>query len=56
MVAELKQQGDSVGGVVSCVIHNVPAGLSEPSFGKLEAKFMDRPLEALRYPDVAIFE
>ncbi len=38
LVAELKEIGDSVGGVVSCVIRNVPAGLGEPTFEKLEAK------------------
>jgi chorismate synthase len=38
LVAELKEQGDSVGGVVSCVIRNVPAGLGEPTYEKLEAK------------------
>lgn len=34
----LKEAGDSVGGVVSCVCKNVPAGLGEPVFDKLEAK------------------
>ncbi|HAR68067.1 MAG TPA: chorismate synthase [Lentisphaeria bacterium] len=29
---------DSIGGVVSCVCRNVPAGLGEPVFDKLEAK------------------
>ncbi len=38
MVAELKEQGDSAGGVISCVIRNVPVGLGEPTFEKLEAK------------------
>jgi chorismate synthase len=38
LVAGLKKIGDSVGGVVSCVIRNVPAGLGEPTFDKLEAK------------------
>ena len=38
LVAELKEKGDSVGGVVSCVIRNVPVGLGEPTFEKLEAK------------------
>lgn len=28
---------DSVGGVVSCVIYGLPAGLGEPCFDKLEA-------------------
>ena len=34
----LKEMGDSVGGVVSCVCKNVPPGLGEPVFDKLEAK------------------
>jgi chorismate synthase len=38
LVAELKEIGDSIGGVVSCVIRNVPVGLGEPTFEKLEAK------------------
>jgi chorismate synthase len=38
LVAELKKIGDSIGGVVSCVIRNVPVGLGEPTFEKLEAK------------------
>ena len=29
---------DSIGGVVSCVCRNVPSGLGEPCFEKLEAK------------------
>jgi chorismate synthase len=38
LVTELKEIGDSVGGVVSCVIRNVPVGLGEPTFEKMEAK------------------
>ncbi len=38
LVAELKEIGDSVGGVVCCVIRNVPVGLGEPTYEKLEAK------------------
>ncbi len=38
LVAELKEKGDSVGGIVSCVVRNVPIGLGEPTFEKLEAK------------------
>ena len=32
-----KADNDSVGGVVTCVIRNVPLGLGEPTFDKLEA-------------------
>lgn len=38
LVADLKEVGDSIGGVVCCIIKNVPVGLGEPTFDKLEAK------------------
>lgn len=38
LIAELKELGDSIGGIVSCVIRNIPAGLGEPTYEKLEAK------------------
>lgn len=34
----IKKEGDTIGGVVSCVIQNVPIGLGEPVFDKLHAK------------------
>lgn len=37
LIAAVKAEGDTVGGVVSCVIKGVPAGLGEPVFGKLHA-------------------
>lgn len=37
-IKEIRSQGDTVGGVVECVISNVPAGLGEPVFDKLHAK------------------
>ncbi len=36
-IMELKAAGNSAGGVVECVIRNVPAGLGEPAFDKLDA-------------------
>ncbi|KAL4401471.1 bifunctional chorismate synthase/riboflavin reductase [NAD(P)H] Aro2 [Malassezia pachydermatis] len=33
-----KEKNDSIGGTVTCVIRNVPVGLGEPSFDKIEAK------------------
>ncbi|KND02763.1 chorismate synthase [Spizellomyces punctatus DAOM BR117] len=33
-----KEANDSIGGSIVCVIRNVPAGLGEPCFDKLEAK------------------
>lgn len=36
-ISKIKSEGDSVGGTVDCVARNVPAGLGEPVFDKLEA-------------------
>jgi chorismate synthase len=33
-----RKRGDSLGGVVECVARNVPPGLGEPIFDKLEAE------------------
>jgi chorismate synthase len=38
VVAEYRDRQDSIGGTVTCVIRNVPVGLGEPCFDKLEAK------------------
>jgi len=37
-IKEVRSKGDTVGGVVSCVIQNVPVGLGEPVFDKLHAE------------------
>ena len=37
LVEATKEAKDSVGGIVSCVCRNVPSGLGEPVFDKLEA-------------------
>lgn len=36
-IKQAQKDKDSIGGTVVCVIRNVPAGLGEPSFDKLEA-------------------
>lgn len=36
-ILQIKKQGDTVGGIISCVINGVPAGLGEPVFDKLHA-------------------
>jgi chorismate synthase len=36
-IEKIRSQGDSVGGVVECVIRNCPVGLGEPVFDRLEA-------------------
>jgi chorismate synthase len=37
-IKEIRKQGDTVGGTVTCVIQNVPIGLGEPVFDKLHAE------------------
>lgn len=37
LIKEVQIKGDTIGGVVTCVIQNVPIGLGEPVFGKLHA-------------------
>ena len=36
-IKELQQDGDSCGGVIECLVKNVPSGLGMPVFDKLEA-------------------
>lgn len=37
-IKQIRKEGDTVGGVVSCIIKNVPVGLGEPAFDKLHAE------------------
>jgi len=37
LIKQVKKEGDTIGGFVSCVISGVPAGLGEPVFDKLHA-------------------
>lgn len=37
-IKSIRKQGDTVGGIVTCVIQNVPVGLGEPVFDKLHAE------------------
>jgi chorismate synthase len=37
-IKEIKKQGDTVGGTITCVIQNAPIGLGEPVFDKLHAE------------------
>ena len=36
-IEQIKKQGDTIGGTISCIINNVPVGLGEPIFQKLHA-------------------
>lgn len=38
LIREVRDEGDSVGGVVCCVIEGVPAGLGEPVFDRFQAR------------------
>ena len=35
LILDVKRQGDTIGGIVTCVIKGVPAGVGEPLYGKL---------------------
>lgn len=37
-IKDIKKEGDTVGGTITCVIQNVPIGLGEPVFDKLHAE------------------
>lgn len=38
LILDVKRQGDTVGGVVTCVVKGAPAGLGEPLYDKLSAR------------------
>ncbi|MEP6261930.1 MAG: chorismate synthase [Gillisia sp.] len=38
LIREIRSQGDTIGGIVQCIIKNVPKGLGEPVFNKLHAE------------------
>lgn len=37
LISEVKAAGDTIGGVITCVIQGCPVGIGEPEFGKLHA-------------------
>ncbi len=37
LIKEVKKDGDTIGGTITCVLQNVPIGLGEPVFDKLHA-------------------
>ncbi|MCX6312977.1 MAG: chorismate synthase [Bacteroidetes bacterium] len=37
LIEKVRKEGDTIGGIVSCVAKNVPAGMGEPVFDKLHA-------------------
>lgn len=37
LISQVKAEGDTIGGVITCVVKGCPVGLGEPEFGKLHA-------------------
>lgn len=37
-ITKIKKKGDTIGGTITCVVRNVPIGLGEPVFNKLQAE------------------
>ena len=37
LITQVKSEGDTIGGIITCVIRNCPVGLGEPEFKKLHA-------------------
>jgi len=38
LILKIRKEGDTIGGVITCVVQNVPIGLGEPIFNKLQAQ------------------
>ena len=38
LIAQVKADGDTIGGIITCVVKGCPVGLGEPEFGKLHAQ------------------
>ena len=37
-IKEIKKEGNTIGGTITCIIRNLPVGIGEPVFGKLQAE------------------
>ncbi|MDY3529007.1 chorismate synthase [Riemerella anatipestifer] len=37
-IKEIKKEGNTIGGTITCVVKNLPVGIGEPVFGKLQAE------------------
>ncbi len=53
LITRMRSEGNSVGGVIECVVRGVPPGLGEPVFDKLEA---DRAKAMMSLPATKGFE
>ena len=52
LIDQVRKNQDTIGGVVTGVIKNMPAGLGEPVFDKLHANLGKATLEAVHGPSV----
>ncbi|NUM32059.1 MAG: chorismate synthase [Bacteroidetes bacterium] len=55
-IEEARKNGDSLGGIISCIVENCPAGLGEPVFDKLNAQiakavFSINAVKAIQFGD-----
>lgn len=41
LILKVKSEGDTIGGVVTCVVKGLPAGIGEPVFGRLNARLAE---------------
>ena len=41
LILDVKHSGDTIGGVVTCVVKGVPVGLGDPVFGRLNARLAE---------------
>lgn len=37
-IEQLKKEGDSIGGIITCIVKNMPIGIGEPIFDKLQVR------------------
>lgn len=47
LISQLRAEGDTIGGVITCVVKGCPAGLGEPEFGKLNAAWAQQCWESM---------
>ena len=38
LISEVKADGDTIGGIITCIVKGCPVGIGEPEFGKLHAE------------------
>ena len=41
LILKVKSEGDTIGGVVDCVVSGVPVGIGDPVFGRLGARLAE---------------